>query len=154
MSSAKSGVNTVPRTLGDDGLRMSAQWELEHLGQDDVQDGVVVTEDTRIEGRNAQALTRGRADLPQWRLDSRTEVFRAEDPKTAYLTARLKGPLDAPDVAVGGLPFQRRAPAPAEAGDTPAPGAPAPEAPAPEATPPRKIKPEDVIKNLLKSLGN
>jgi uncharacterized protein involved in outer membrane biogenesis len=117
-----------------------------------VQDGVVVTEDTRIEGRNAQALTRGRADLPQWRLDSRTEVFRAEDPKTAYLTARLKGPLDAPDVAVGGLPFQRRAPA--EAGDTPAPGAPAPEAPAPEATPPRKIKPEDVIKNLLKSLGN
>jgi hypothetical protein len=115
-----------------------------------VQDGVVVTEDTRLDGRNARALTRGRADLPRWLLDSRTEVFRAEDPNTAYLTARLKGPLDEPDVAIGGLPFQRKAPAPAEAGDAPAPGEPAPEAP----PAPRKIKPEDVIKDLLKSFGN
>jgi hypothetical protein len=113
-----------------------------------VTDGVVVTEDTQIDGRDARALTRGTADLPRWRLDSRTEVFRAVDPETAYLTARLKGPLDAPDVKVGGQPFQRKAPASA-GGDQPQ------AEPAPEASPPpRKIKPEDLIKGLLKSLGN
>jgi len=115
-----------------------------------VADGVVVTEDTQIDGRDARALTRGRVDLPKWRLDSRTEVFRAADPKTPYLTARLKGPLGEPDVKIGGQPFQRKAPAPASAGDDQPQSEPAPEAP----PPPRKIKPKDLIKDLLKSLGN
>ena len=119
-----------------------------------VRNGVAVTEDTQVDGRDARALTRGSADLPRWRLDSRTDVFRAADPETPYLTARLKGPLDEPDVRIGGQPFQRKAPAPAEAGDEPSPGEPAPDAPPPDAPPPGKIKPKDLIKDLLKRLGN
>ncbi|MDH3968427.1 MAG: AsmA family protein [Rhodospirillales bacterium] len=115
-----------------------------------VKDGVVVTEDTQIDGRDARALTRARADLPKWRLDSRTEVFRAADPKTPYLTARLKGPLDEPDVKIGGQAFQRKAPAPASAGGDQPQSEPAPDAP----PPPRKVKPKDLIKDLLESLGN
>ena len=115
-----------------------------------VKNGVVVTRDTTVNGRNARALTEAKADLPRWRLDSRTEVFREEDPKMPYLTARLEGPLDEPNVQVGGQPFRRQAPASAEKrGDSPA---------QPEAAPApleqrEKIKPEDIIKDLLRGLG-
>jgi hypothetical protein len=32
-----------------------------------------------VQGRNAVALTKGSADLPDWQLDSLTEVFRDVD---------------------------------------------------------------------------
>jgi uncharacterized protein involved in outer membrane biogenesis len=115
-----------------------------------VQNGVVVTQDTVVDGRDARALTQAKADLPRWHLDSRTDVFRAAEPKTPYLTARLKGPLDEPDVQVAGQPFQRRAPAPAGTEDSQAQPEAAPESPPPS----QQIKPEDIIKNLLKGLGN
>lgn len=113
-----------------------------------IQKGIARSDDLKVRGRDAVALTKGSADLPAWRLDSLTEVFRDADPETPYLTARLRGPLDEPNVTIGGQPFQRREEA--------APGA--EPAPAPGETPQQQpLKPEELLKdglkNLLKGLG-
>jgi len=107
--------------------------------------GVLVTDDARIDGTAAHALTRARADFPAWRLDSQTDVFQAPDPDTPYLTANLKGPLDAPDVRLGGLPFKN---------PELAPGSGQNDQPDEELAPvvPEKRKTQDVLKGLLKGL--
>ncbi|MCH8000193.1 MAG: AsmA family protein [Proteobacteria bacterium] len=112
-----------------------------------VERGVVRTTDLRVDGRQATALTAGSADLPNWRLDTRTDVYRAEDPNTPYLTLDLRGPLDAPNPRVRGAAFQprqQRAPAPATG---PQPSGTSQTEPAPE---PPQTQPEDLFK---KSLG-
>ena len=73
-----------------------------------VEQGILRSDDLTVRGRDAVALTGGNVDLPAWRLESRTDVFRDEDPKTPYLTATLRGPLDKPDVGIKGQAFQRR----------------------------------------------
>src|SRR3546814_11921870 len=72
-----------------------------------IEEGVAHSEDLTVRGRNAEARTKGSADLPDWVLDSTTEVFRDTAPEDAYLTVRLQGPLDEPNVAIDGQPFQR-----------------------------------------------
>ena len=116
-----------------------------------IAEGVARSDDLTLRGRDAVARTVGSVDLPGWRLDSTTDVFRDADPAKAYLTAKLKGPLDAPNVAIGGQPFQRNeAPAAGEtsAGET---SGEQPEQPA------KPLKPEDIlkegVKGLLKGLG-
>ena len=104
-----------------------------------IEKGVINTRDTTIDGRDARALTQARADLGRWRLDSRTDVYRDEDPKSPYLTAELEGPLDEPNVRVGGQPFQRRT----QPQDDPE-----------RSSEPEKIEPKDIIKDLLRGLGN
>jgi hypothetical protein len=113
-----------------------------------IEKGIARSEDLKVQGRNAVALTKGSADLPDWQLDSLTEVFRDVDPEKAYLTAKLRGPLDEPNVTIGGQPFQRRQ-EPAPSGEP---------APAAEETPKQQpVKPEELLKdglkNLLKGLG-
>lgn len=109
-----------------------------------IERGVVKTTDLRVDGRKAVALTQGTADLPAWRLDTRTSVYRAEDTTKPYLTADLRGPLDKPNVRVGGQIFQRdRQPAPAR------PGGPQPSAEPPA---PQQLKPKDILKKGLKDL--
>lgn len=107
-----------------------------------VEKGIVRTDDTKLDGRQATALTQGTVNLPAWLIDTRTEVFRTEDTDTPYLTAELRGPLDKPNPRIGGQPFQRQPASPAE--------------PAP--TEPTPLKPEDIIKQglegLLKGLAN
>ena len=49
--------------------------------------GILRTEDTKVIGRNATALTAATVDLPGWRLDSQTNVYRAGDQAAPYLTA-------------------------------------------------------------------
>ena len=71
-----------------------------------IEDGILRTDDTRAAGRNATALTKATVDLPGWHLDSRTDVYRAGDQATPYLTANLRGPLDQPNVKISGKPFQ------------------------------------------------
>jgi hypothetical protein len=111
--------------------------------------GVVRSDDLTVRGRDAVALTQGSADLPDWLIDSRTDVFRDADPKNAYLTAKLKGPLDEPNVTISGQPFQRSE---RPAAEQPAGAEPASEQPA--TTP---LKPEEIlkkgVKDLLKGLG-
>ncbi len=128
--------------------------------------GVVATDDLRLEGRDATALTQGTADLARWKIDTQTDVYRAEDKTAPFVNAKLSGPLDKPNVKIGGQALRSKAaPAPA----APSPAAPAPVAPSPQAqpaapapqpqpTPPRPVKPEDILKEglkgLLKGLGN
>jgi hypothetical protein len=95
-------------------------------------------------------------NLPNWQMESRTDVFRDADPQNAYLTAVLRGPPDSPNVRIGGQPFQRREqPAAAEEPaviQVPEQGQ-EQEAPAQ----PQPLKPEELlkegVKGLLKGLG-
>jgi hypothetical protein len=109
--------------------------------------GIVSTSDTKLDGREATALTQGTIALPAWQINTRTDVFRAVDATTPYLTAELRGPLDKPNPRISGQPFQKQpqpaAPAPEAA--PPADAQPAPAAPVP-------VKPEDVLKQGLKGL--
>lgn len=117
----------------------------ELTGSFSVEQGVLRTVDTRLQGRNAYALTHGNASLPAWVLNSRTDVFRSGDSETPYLTASLSGPLDEPNVRIGGLPLQR-APQSQEqssGGDA-----------AQDSGQPKKIEAEDLIKGLIKGLSN
>jgi len=117
-----------------------------------VEKGIVSTSDTKLDGRQATALTQGTIALPAWQINTRTDVFRAEDTATPYLTVELRGPLDKPNPRISGQPFQRQpqpqpqptAPAAPEA-QPPADAPPAPTAPTP-------IKPEDILKEGLKGL--
>ena len=109
--------------------------------------GVIRTEDLRLVGRGARINTRGQARLPAWNLDATSVVFDDEQPNKPTLTLRLEGPLDDPTVKVVGLTRQRRE-------EAPAPEQPATEEVLPGVTVPEDLKPEDVIKNLLKGLGN
>ncbi len=108
-----------------------------------VEKGIVSTDDTKVDGHEATALTQGTIALPAWQIDTRTDVFRAQDTTTPYLTAELRGPLDKPNPRISGQPFQRQPTAPEV--QPPADAPPAPTAPAP-------IKPEDIIKEGLKGL--
>src|SRR3546814_10280989 len=103
-----------------------------------IEEGVAHSEDLTVRGRNAEARTKGSADLPDWVLDSTTEVFRDTAPEDAYLTVRLQGPLDEPNVAIDGQPFQRQPepaaqPATPDGGEPPAGG---------EQRQPQPVKPE------------
>jgi len=116
-----------------------------------IERGVLRTDDTRAQGRQATAHVHGMADLPAWLLDMRTDVYRAEDSTAPFVTVDLRGPLDAPNPRIGGQVLQRQ-PQAAPSGPAPTSGGAAPQ-PAPQ-----QIKPEDVLKEglkgLLKGLGN
>lgn len=109
--------------------------------------GVVRTEDLRLEGRGARIATRGQAHLPAWNLDATSVLFGAERPDKPSLTLRFEGPLDDPEVKVVGLRRQRP-------DEQPAPDQPKTKEILPGVTVPKDLKPEEVIKNLLKGLGN
>jgi hypothetical protein len=119
-----------------------------------VEEGVARSDDLTVRGRNAVARTQGRADLPDWQLDSTTDVYRDADPQNAYLTAKLRGPLDEPNVTIGGQPFQRQPTPPAEQPAAPDSGEPPAVTEQPKQQP---VKPEELLKdglkNLLKGLG-
>ncbi|WP_420349615.1 hypothetical protein [Pelagibius sp.] len=115
-----------------------------------------------MQGRNARALTAATVNLPTWTLDSQTDVFRDSDPQTAYLTAKLRGDLDRPNISIGGEPFRRRddsSQSGSGAGGSVPEDAPSAQQFEPEAPPQpqRPPKPEDILKeglkNLLQGLG-
>jgi uncharacterized protein involved in outer membrane biogenesis len=112
--------------------------------------GVVRTSDLKATGQDATALTQGTANLPAWQIDTRTDLFRAQDAATLYLTVNLSGPLDKPNVRVGGQAFQRQAAPTAPAGPQPS----GQDQPAPSPVPglPEKVDPEDMLKKGLKGL--
>jgi uncharacterized protein involved in outer membrane biogenesis len=115
-----------------------------------VEKGVMRTNDTKLDGREATALTIGIVDLPAWQIKTRTDVFRALDTDTPYLTAELRGPLDKPNPRISGQPFQGKARPEAPASPSPAAPPPANTQPAPAA--PAPLKPEDIIKKGLEGL--
>ena len=109
-----------------------------------VEQGVVRTNDLRVEGRQASAVTQGTADLPAWRLNTKTDVYRVQDPATAFLTVDLRGPLDAPNPRVRGQPFQPRQ----QTGPVPSAG-PQPSAAGRTQPASREARPEDILKEGL-----
>jgi uncharacterized protein involved in outer membrane biogenesis len=106
-----------------------------------IQDGVIRTDDLRLDGRAAHGVTRTSVDLPRWWLDSESQVFRAEDSAKPYLTAVLQGQLDRPDTKVSGVPFQRRKEPPAKKTEKPKPKAPEPIVPKSKAPEPKASEP-------------
>ena len=126
-------------------------------GSFSVTDGVVTTSDLTLDGLEGRAETRGEVDLPNWRLDTTTELFRAKDaPDRPFLVTRQSGRLGALDVAITGGAFQqglsrdkleRELPdgAPAAANDAEAGDAEAGDAPSPK-------RAEEIIRGVLDQL--
>ena len=114
--------------------------------------GVLRTVDTRLDGRDARALTHATIELPAWQINSRTDVFRAQDSSNPYLTATLSGSLDEPNTRISGLPLQRSPQAAPSSGEQP--GGSSSDGEASQGQTPRKIDPKDLLKDLLKGLGN
>jgi uncharacterized protein involved in outer membrane biogenesis len=74
-----------------------------------VAEGIVTTSDLTLDGLDGRAETRGRVNLPTWRLDTTTDLFRAKDaPDDPFVVTRQTGPLDAPDVAITGGAFRQQ----------------------------------------------
>lgn len=109
-----------------------------------IEQGIVRTDDLTIDGRQAIALTKGAVSLPNWTIDTRTDVFQGETAAgTPYLTANLTGPLDKPNPKIAGAAFQRQQ-EPAPAPD--ATGAVVP----PAEVPAQPSQPEDILKEGVK----
>ncbi len=126
-----------------------------------VAQGLLTTRDTKISGRDATAETTADISLPAWQMDSRTTVYRSVDPQTPYLTAAVRGPINGPNVKIGGQPFQRRTDEPATSqpaaasGPQPSGAQPTGSGTAQPSQQPqdlKKLKPKDVLKQLLKGL--
>lgn len=138
-------------------------------GDISVENGVFTTNNLVLVGRGGRALTAGTANLPEWRLDSVTDVTLGQD-EDPYVTAQVTGALDDPylrkvsGTLLRGRPVSTPPPPPAgttgsdATGKQPADGQAGPRIVSPqEAGKPtpaaEKIKPEDVIKGLLQGLS-
>ena len=75
-------------------------------GSFEIDRGIVTTKDLRIVLPTAEARAAAEVALPKWRLDSRVEVYRAQDTEAPYLTGLFNGLLDEPNVIVRGKPLQ------------------------------------------------
>jgi uncharacterized protein involved in outer membrane biogenesis len=113
-----------------------------------VADGIVRSDDLRLEGADGLARLDGRINLPNWRMDARTRLYRPQDGRDSpFVVARQVGPLDAPNVSVTGGAFRQslgsdtRDNAPDE--DTTAPDATDSDAAAPDAASPGAAGSED-----------
>ncbi len=113
-------------------------------GTFNIDQGVVETVDTRVDGRNASIFTAGTANLPSWLLASRSDLFRSQDADQVnpYVIAEVNGPLDEPNVKVGGQAFQRKKSGGAK-----------PSSSSGSSSSSKKVKPEDVLRGLLKDLA-
>jgi len=134
-----------------------------------IQKGIVATEDTLLASEQGRALVTGTVNLPLWLIDmnATVNVGRAAEP---VFTARARGPLDEPDIKVGGQAFtagaqgglgvlQQLVPGlggltGGGKGSAPADTAsPAPAAPTPAPAEPEEVTPQKFIKDILKGLG-
>ncbi|MBK1698762.1 AsmA family protein [Rhodovibrio salinarum] len=72
-----------------------------------IAEGIMTTSDLTLDGLEGRAETRGQINLPTWRLDLTTELFRAKDaPDAPFVVTRQTGSLDAPNVAITGGAFR------------------------------------------------
>ena len=72
-----------------------------------IENGVIRTDDGRLEGQGAFALLRGMAaNLPAWQIDFATQLFQNADTENPFVTLGLIGPLDDPNTKLGGLAMQ------------------------------------------------
>jgi hypothetical protein len=123
-----------------------------------IANGVVRTEAAVLDGGSARAVTRGSANIPAWRINTVTAVYKGEGPDP-IVTATLSGPLDAPNVKFGGRvlkpsgtttqanPLEKLLPGILGGAKPQSPQKPQSGQPA------KQLKPEDLLKDLLKGLG-
>ena len=129
-------------------LRSFADAPADLAGDFAIARGRVRTDNLVPIGRDARALSVGVANLPGWLIDSRTTLRRDGDGADPYMTVRLTGRLDEPNVKSGGtwLRGQRKAPRKS----TGVKKTPSALAPAEQPEPP---KPEQLFLDILKSLS-
>ncbi len=78
------------RALGRDPVRLA--------GSIKVEAGNLQTEDTRLDGQPAYALTLATVDLPGWTLDGVTDIYERSTGRPLISSIAFGGPLDAPEV--------------------------------------------------------
>jgi hypothetical protein len=128
-------------------LRSFADAPADLSGDIAIHKGRARTDNLLLVGRGARALSVGVADLPAWTIDSKTTLRRDGDGADPYMTVRLTGRLDEPNVKSGGtwLRGQRKTPQkPAGVTKTPSAVAPAPA---------KKTNPEQLFLDILKGLS-
>ncbi|WP_169337445.1 AsmA family protein [Kiloniella laminariae] len=100
-----SGVGDAASTL----LQSFAGQPAKLTGTYTIGNGVVVTRDLRLDGKNASVFSAAQVDLPAWLIDSQSDLFRAgDDPTKPFMTVLLTGPLDSPNPRVKGLFLQSK----------------------------------------------
>lgn len=136
-----------------------------------IERGIARTTDTKLESERGIANAAGTVDLPLWVIDMNSTVVLREAPNDPFFTARVRGPMEAPDIKVGGRALSSSVTQPIEGiVDKLLPGLlgtqqPAHEAPATGSSePPQPPQaegqsqpvptPEQFIKDILKGLGN
>ncbi|WP_419901197.1 AsmA-like C-terminal region-containing protein [Kiloniella sp.] len=128
--------------------------------------GVLRSNDLRLDGHNASVFTSAKVDLPAWLINSQSDLFRSgEDPTKPYITVLLKGPLDKPNPRIKGLFLQSKStsnplqqilgieesqPAAVPEGSS---GSTETTEPVVEEKKSKKKKTKDIIKGILKGLG-
>jgi len=110
--------------------------------------GVVRTGDTVLNGAGTRALTVGAADLPRWLIDSTTSVLRRGDSaQSPYIAVTLSGPLDSPNVKMGGSFLSSGSTSSSNPLQQILPGILGSQSGS------KKVEPQDVLRDLLKGLG-
>jgi uncharacterized protein involved in outer membrane biogenesis len=133
-----------------------------------IQNGIVATNDTLLASSSGRASATGIVDLPRWLIDMNAAVNVSGKAEPVF-TAQARGPLDEPDIKVGGQAFTAGAQGGLGVLQQLVPGlggltgsssaAPPPDAAAPEAAPqepaaqPEDVTPQKFIKDILKGLG-
>ncbi|WP_421780324.1 AsmA family protein [Kiloniella litopenaei] len=93
------GVGDATTTL----LQSFAGHPAQMKGTYTIHNGVLVTNDLRVDGNRTSVFTAATVDLPAWLIESQSDLFReGEDPTKPYLTVHLKGDLDKPNPRVKG----------------------------------------------------
>jgi hypothetical protein len=94
-----------------------------------VRDGVLSTNNTRVDGERAWAMVVANVNLPAWTQDTTLNVFVQEDPSRPAVTVRQTGSVDNPRRAIAtsgaGAPQQQQPPqqqAPPQQRPSPVPG--------------------------------
>lgn len=136
-----------------------------------IERGIARTTDTKLEGERGIANVAGMIDLPPWVIDMEGTVVLRESPDDPFFTARVRGPMEAPDIKVGGRALSSATLTPVEGildkllpgllgTQQPAPAAPATDPNAPPQPPQTEEEnqsaptTEQFIQNILKGLGN
>lgn len=115
-------------------------------GEITVRDGVLTTNNTRVDGERAWAMTVANVNLPAWTHDMTVNVFVQEDPSRPAIVVRQTGSVDNPHRAItasgSGLPQQHQP-------------QPQPQQPAPQ-QPPQQQHQSPIpgpVRDLLRGLG-
>ncbi len=123
-----------------------------------IKNGVFRTESIVLDGGKAQAVTSGIADIPGWVMDTITAVY-GEGGIEPIVTATLSGPLDRPNIKFGGKALKPSGMSvqtdslkkllPGILGGSQT----GTQQQQPSPQPLKKLKPEDLLKDLLKGFG-